>query len=233
MGKDLSPLLLLRSILQPPTSVLPSTKGKLLVVMATLTENLQPLEDVSKDIIQILSTLETHTSLEKTLAKEEQVLDLLLETEATASTIIKAFLALERNVAEKLIEAEGKKHNSLAKLCQIEQELKPIAAENARAETELQFLLKELEELKVMEEEMEQLQKEVDEDTTTAIPSAVYLAQLYHKVTKIQWDYDCDPTLIRGVHYNGDVAQPINIDSTQHSKTFVCDYLWSLVSTDW
>nr|XP_033778932.1 kinetochore protein Spc24 [Geotrypetes seraphini] len=199
--------------------------------MATISENLQTIEDISKDIVQILSTLEL--PLEKTLAKEEQILDLLLETEVTASDIIKDFLALEKNVAEKLIEVEGKKQNSLATLCQIEEELKAISAENVNVKTDLQFLMKELEKLKEMEEEMEQMQQEVDEDTTIATPSAVYRAQLYHLVTKIQWDYDCDPTLIKGVHYNGDVAQPINIDSTQHSKTFICDYLWSLVSTDW
>ncbi|XP_029440133.1 kinetochore protein spc24-like isoform X2 [Rhinatrema bivittatum] len=198
-----------------------------------LSEDLQVSEDISKEIVQVLCTGESNKLLEKTLEKQEKMLDLLLETEATASHIIQDFLAVEKSVAEKLIGVEAKKQSGLSKLHEIERELKEVSAENTNLEAELKFLMKELEELREMEDEMERMQKEVDEDTTTTIPSAVYLAQLYHKVTRIQWDYDCDPTLIRGIHYNGDLAQPIEMDSKQHSGSSVCDYLWSLVSTEW
>ncbi|KAL0611160.1 Kinetochore protein Spc24 [Plecturocebus cupreus] len=94
-------------------------------------------------------------------------------------------------------------------------------------------LTRELEELKEIEADLERQEKEVDEDTTVTIPSAVYVAQLYHQISKIEWDYECEPGMIKGIHHGPSVAQPIHLDSTQLSKKFISDYLWSLVDTKW
>ncbi|EHH59212.1 hypothetical protein EGM_09271 [Macaca fascicularis] len=94
-------------------------------------------------------------------------------------------------------------------------------------------LTRELEELKEIEADLERQEKEVDEDTTVTIPSAVYVAQLYHQISKIEWDYECEPGMIKGIHHGPSVAQPIHLDSTQLSRKFISDYLWSLVDTEW
>ncbi|CAJ0955193.1 unnamed protein product [Ranitomeya imitator] len=60
------------------------------------------------------------------------------------------------------------------------------------------FLQKELEEVKLLEDEIAEVERETQEDTTVIIPSALYLAKLFHSVTKIDWDYNCDSTLIKG-----------------------------------
>ncbi|NP_001181751.2 kinetochore protein Spc24 [Macaca mulatta] len=81
--------------------------------------------------------------------------------------------------------------------------------------------------------DLERQEKEVDEDTTVTIPSAVYVAQLYHQISKIEWDYECEPGMIKGIHHGPSVAQPIHLDSTQLSRKFISDYLWSMVDTEW
>ncbi|KAF5914365.1 hypothetical protein HPG69_000476 [Diceros bicornis minor] len=60
-----------------------------------------------------------------------------------------------------------------------------------------------------------------------------YVAQLYHRISKIEWDYECEPGMIKGIHHGPSVAQPLHLDGTQLSKKFVSDYLWSLVDTEW
>ncbi|KAK1798191.1 hypothetical protein P4O66_000685 [Electrophorus voltai] len=97
----------------------------------------------------------------------------------------------------------------------------------------IRFLQKELEKLKESEKEIQSLQQEVDEDTTEVIPSAIYLAQLYLKVTGIKLELDTEPHILRGVHYGADVATPINIDTSTRSTCETSDELWSLVNTDW
>ncbi|MBW01649.1 Kinetochore protein Spc24, partial [Eschrichtius robustus] len=94
-------------------------------------------------------------------------------------------------------------------------------------------LSRELEELKEIEADLERQEREVDEDTTVTIPSAVYVAQLYRRISKIEWDYECEPGMIKGIHHGPSVAQPIHLESTQLSKKFISDYLWSLVDTEW
>uniref|UniRef100_A0ACB8ELU7 Uncharacterized protein n=1 Tax=Sphaerodactylus townsendi TaxID=933632 RepID=A0ACB8ELU7_9SAUR len=60
-----------------------------------------------------------------------------------------------------------------------------------------------------------------------------YMSQLYYRICPVDWDDSCEPTLIKGVHHGPDVAQPFSIESGQHSRCFVSDYLWSLVPTSW
>ncbi|KAG8441336.1 hypothetical protein GDO86_006896 [Hymenochirus boettgeri] len=161
------------------------------------------------------------------------MIESLLETDTQASQLILDLMSVEEKVAQTLLDTEETKQKTSSKLQKLERELQEACKRNEALETSIKFLQKELEELKVMENEISDLQREADEDTTTVIPSAVYLAKLFHNVTKIDWDYNCDPTLIKGIHYGGEIAQPICIDSNQHSKLFICNYLWSLLSTDW
>lgn len=59
-------------------------------------------------------------------------------------------------------------------------------------------LTRELEDLKEVEADLEKQEKEVDEDRKVAIPAAMYVAQLYHRISKIEWDYECEPGMIKG-----------------------------------
>uniref|UniRef100_A0A8C8SE99 Kinetochore protein Spc24 n=1 Tax=Pelusios castaneus TaxID=367368 RepID=A0A8C8SE99_9SAUR len=71
------------------------------------------------------------------------------------------------------------------------------------------------------------------EDDNGMINSTTYVAQLYYKISRIDWDYECEQQQIKGIHHGPAIAQPIDIDGSQHSKSFVSDYLWSLVDTAW
>uniref|UniRef100_A0A8D0DTL7 Kinetochore protein Spc24 n=1 Tax=Salvator merianae TaxID=96440 RepID=A0A8D0DTL7_SALMN len=61
----------------------------------------------------------------------------------------------------------------------------------------------------------------------------MYLVQLYYLICHIDWDYSCEPSIIKGIHYGPDIAQPINLDTRLHSRCFINDYLWNLVNTSW
>ncbi|KAL7988302.1 hypothetical protein Chor_007221 [Crotalus horridus] len=41
------------------------------------------------------------------------------------------------------------------------------------------------------------------------------------------------PFMLASAHYGPDIAQSINLDSSQHSPCFISDYLWNLVNTSW
>ncbi|KAG9488484.1 kinetochore protein Spc24 [Eleutherodactylus coqui] len=196
-------------------------------------EEMQEYVEVSREIVKVMVSDNAAAVLKKSLDWQEAMIDSLVETESQTSELIRDFLSVEENVAQTLLETEEVKQKTSSKLQKIEQELQAAQDENACLESSIQFLQKELEEVKLLEEEIAEVERESQEDTTVVIPSALYMAKLFHSVTKIDWDYSCDSTLIKGIHYGGDIAQPISIDSTQHSKIFICDYLWSLLSTDW
>ncbi|KAE8619832.1 hypothetical protein XENTR_v10009995 [Xenopus tropicalis] len=198
-----------------------------------LCEQIKEYVDVSREIVKVMVSDSAAVALKKSLDRQEAMIDLLLDTETEASQLIRDFMAVEEKVAQTLLDTEETKQKTSSKLQKIERELQEKIEKNSSLESGIKFLQKELEELKMMEEEIADMEREADEDTTTVIPSAVYLAKLFHNVTKIDWDYNCDPSLIKGIHYGGEIAQPISIDSNQHSKIFICNYLWSLLSTDW
>ncbi|KAG8573999.1 hypothetical protein GDO81_008995 [Engystomops pustulosus] len=196
-------------------------------------EPMQEYVEVSREIIKVMVSDNAAAVLKKSLEWQEAMIDSLLETESRVSDLIRDFLSVEKDVAQTLLETEEEKQKTSSKLRKIEEELQAVRDKNSSLESSIKFLQKELEEVKMLEEEITEVEREAKEDTTVVIPSALYMAKLFHSVTKIDWDYNCDSTLIKGIHYGGEIAQPISIDSTQHSKIFICDYLWSLLSTDW
>ncbi|XP_073443673.1 kinetochore protein Spc24 [Dendrobates tinctorius] len=196
-------------------------------------KRMQDYLEVSREIVKVMVSDNAPAILKKSLDSQECMIDSLIETESEMSDLLRDFLSVEEDVAQTLLETEETKQKTFSKLGKIEQELQAACDKNASLESDIKFLQKELQEVKLLEDEIAEVEREAQEDTTVIIPSALYLAKLFHSVTKIDWDYNCDSTLIKGIHYGGEIAQPISIDSAQHSKIFICDYLWSLMSTEW
>ncbi|XP_065730767.1 kinetochore protein Spc24 [Phocoena phocoena] len=191
------------------------------------------MEEVSQGLLSLLGANRAEAQQRRLLRRHEQVVERLLETQDGAEQRLREVLTAEKEVAQSLLNAKEQAHQGGAELQQLESELQRASEEDARLKASLLQLSRELEELKEIETDLERQEREVDEDTTVTIPSAVYVAQLYRRISKIEWDYECEPGTIKGIHHGPSVAQPIHLDSTQLSKKFISDYLWSLVDTEW
>lgn len=117
---------------------------------------------------------------------------------ARAERKVQEILAAEEEVAQSLLDAKERAHRGGAELQQLEAELRKAGEEDTRLKASLLQLTRELEELKETEASLERQEREVDEDTTVTIPSAVYVAQLYRQISKIEWDYECEPGMLKG-----------------------------------
>ncbi|EHH29641.1 hypothetical protein EGK_10118 [Macaca mulatta] len=196
------------------------------------------IEEVSQGLLSLLGANRAEAQQRRLLGRHEQVVERLLETQDGAEQQLREILTMEKEVAQNLLNAKEQVHQGGVELQQLETGLQEAGEEDAHLKASLLYpfllgLTRELEELKEIEADLERQEKEVDEDTTVTIPSAVYVAQLYHQISKIEWDYECEPGMIKGIHHGPSVAQPIHLDSTQLSRKFISDYLWSLVDTEW
>uniref|UniRef100_F1MNP7 Kinetochore protein Spc24 n=5 Tax=Bovinae TaxID=27592 RepID=F1MNP7_BOVIN len=199
------------------------------VVMAAFRD----MEEVSQGLLSLLGANRAEAQQRRLLGRHEQMVERLLETQDGAEKWLREILTAEKEVAQRLLDAKEQAHQGGVEVRQLEAELQRASEEDAHLKANLLQLTRELEELKEIEADLERQEKEVDEDTTVTIPSAVYVAQLYRRISKIEWDYECEPGMIKGIHHGPSVAQPIHLDSTQLSKKFISDYLWNLVDTEW
>ncbi|XP_037361723.1 kinetochore protein Spc24 [Talpa occidentalis] len=191
------------------------------------------MEEVSQGLLSLLGTNRAEAQQRRLLGRHEQVVERLLETQDEAEQRRREILAMEREVAQNLLDAKEQVQQGGARLQQLEAELQKIGEEDTHLTDSLLQLTRELDELKEIETDLERKEREVDEDTTVTIPSAVYVAHLYHRISKIEWDSESEPGMIKGIHHGPSIALPLHLDSTQHSKKFISDYLWSFVDTEW
>ncbi|XP_078242726.1 kinetochore protein Spc24 isoform X1 [Pogona vitticeps] len=215
--------------------------------MAAISEQLQNMEKVSKDLLKLMAGGKATEMLKDNLAKQEQMIDKMLETQKTTKQLIRELMTTEENVAQKLSDREEELKASLQKLQKIEAELHQAREDEATLKTRTKYpsmavygakssihwgyteLRKELEALKEEIRQQERNEAEEADSSTTA----KYRVHLYYLICHIDWDYSCEPTVIKGTHYGPDIAQAINLDSSQHSRCFISDFLWSLVNTSW
>ncbi|XP_036739707.1 kinetochore protein Spc24 isoform X1 [Manis pentadactyla] len=191
------------------------------------------MEEVSQGLVSLLGANRAEAQQRRLLGRHEQIVERLLETQDGAEQQLREVLAAEEEVAQRLLDAKEQACLGGTELQQLEAQLQKAGEEDSRLKASLLQLTRELEACKEVEADLETREREVDEDTTVTIPSAVYVAQLYHRVSKIEWDYECEPGVIRGIHHGPRVAQPIHLDGSQLSKKFISDYLWSLVDVEW
>lgn len=191
------------------------------------------MEEVSYGLLSLLAANRAEAQQRRLLGRHEQMVERLLEMQDGADRQLRETLAVEEEVAQSLLELKERTHLGGTELQQLEVELQKASKEDSCLQARLCQLTSELQELREMEEDLQRQERDVDEDNTVTIPSAVYVAQLYHQISKIEWDYECEPGMVKGIHHGPSVAQPIHLDSAQLSQKFISDYLWSLVDTAW
>nr|KAF6482205.1 SPC24 component of NDC80 kinetochore complex [Molossus molossus] len=191
------------------------------------------MEELCQGLLSLLSANHAAAQQRRLLGRYGQMMERLLEAQDGAEQQLREILNTEKDVAQSLLDAKEQACQGVAELQQIEAKLQKASEEDTHLKANLIQLTRELEDLKEIEADLEKREKEVDEDTTVTIPAAMYVAQLYHRISKIEWDYECEPGMIKGIHRGPSVAQPIHLDSSQLSQKFISDYLWSLVDTEW
>ncbi|XP_070704593.1 kinetochore protein Spc24 [Pempheris klunzingeri] len=192
----------------------------------------QDLEETGEALVAFINSSQPENQRG---VKDEHLLffDQQVETKKIVTQVLKEMAQIEESVGQRLLDMEEEKKQRENELEGLEDQLRQCTARSQMADSELQFLQRELESLRNTEHELQTLQNEVDEDTTEVIPSAVYVAQVYYLITKIKWEYDTQPNTIKGVHYGADLATPVNIDTSKRSRSDISDQLWGFVSTEW
>ncbi|KAI3360156.1 hypothetical protein L3Q82_014473 [Scortum barcoo] len=192
----------------------------------------QDLEETGEVLVSFINSSQPE-KLRQVKNEHQALFDQHVETKKIVTQILKDVAQIEENAGQRLLDMEEEKKHREKELESLEEQLRQCTAKSQITDSELQFLQRELESLRNTEHELQTLQSEVDEDTTEVIPSAVYVAQVYYLITKIKWEYDTQPNILRGVHYGADLATPINMDTSLRSRSDVSDQLWGFVSTEW
>uniref|UniRef100_A0A2K5YH66 Kinetochore protein Spc24 n=1 Tax=Mandrillus leucophaeus TaxID=9568 RepID=A0A2K5YH66_MANLE len=141
------------------------------------------IEEVSQGLLSLLGANRAEAQQRRLLGRHEQVVERLLETQDGAEQQLREILTMEKEVAQNLLNAKEQVHQGGVELQQLETGLQEAGEEDAHLKASLLYPFLELEELKEIEADLERQEKEVDEDTTVTIPSAVYVAQLYHQIS--------------------------------------------------
>ncbi|CAK6445499.1 unnamed protein product [Pipistrellus nathusii] len=195
------------------------------------------MEELCQGLLSLLGANHAAAQQRRLLGRYGQMVERLLETQDGAEQQLREILKAEKDVAQSLLDAKELASQGGAELQQIEAKLQKASEQDTHLQGSLTScstqLTRELEDLKEVEADLEKQEKEVDDDTTVTIPAAMYVAQLYHRISKIEWDYECEPGMVKGIHRGPSVAQPVHLDSTQLSAKFISDYLWRLVDTEW
>ncbi|KAM3844868.1 kinetochore protein Spc24 isoform 1-T2 [Vipera latastei] len=197
--------------------------------MATVSERIGEMEKVRRELLKLMTESKAVEMLKHNLSQQERMIDKLLNTQKTTKQLIKDLMITEEKVAQRLSDREEELKASIQKLQKIEQALLQTNEKDEKLRINTNELRKQLETLR--EESRQQQQKATE--LTDRTMSATYLVHLYYQISQIDWDYSCEPPLIKGTHYGPDIAQSINLDCSQHCPCFISDYLWSMVNTSW
>ncbi|KAM4754569.1 kinetochore protein Spc24 [Cyanocitta cristata] len=188
---------------------------------------LEELEELSQELLRELRSGCTEELLRRGLERRERMETRLLETQSKARDIAKDLAEAEAKVLQRFQEVQADVQRLRGRSRELDTELEQARGMLSGAKDKTQALRLELEEL---QEQLRQLEEDKEDPS---IPPDVYMAQVYYEISRIDWDCSAGPGRIRGIHYGPDIAVPLDMDEAQHSRTFISDYLWGLVPTEW
>ncbi|CAH6857350.1 Spc24 [Phodopus roborovskii] len=131
------------------------------------------MEEVSTWLMSLLGANHAEKQQRQLLGRHEQMVERLLEMQDGADQRLRETLAVEEEVAQSLLELKECTRLGGTELQHLEAELQKASKEDSCLQASLCQLTTELQELRAMEVALQQQEREVDEDTTITIPSAV------------------------------------------------------------
>nr|BAE39891.1 unnamed protein product [Mus musculus] len=129
--------------------------------------------EVSNWLLSLLGANRAEAQQRRLLGSYEQMMERLLEMQDGAYRQLRETLAVEEEVAQSLLELKECTRQGDTELQQLEVELQRTSKEDTCVQARLRQLITELQELREMEEELQRQERDVDEDNTVTIPSAV------------------------------------------------------------
>ncbi|XP_050393959.1 kinetochore protein spc24 [Patella vulgata] len=90
--------------------------------------------------------------------------------------------------------------------------------------------------VKLEEKEKETYKKtllDVTKNKSYSLPKAKYNVNLYCNISNIRWQLDSTQDDIKGYVCKKSDVQPFSLNTKQHSKFYVSNYLWDLMEEDW
>ncbi|XP_018431379.1 PREDICTED: kinetochore protein Spc24-like [Nanorana parkeri] len=136
-----------------------------------LREQMEEYVEVSREIVKVMISDNAAAPLKKSLDRQEAIITSLIDTELQASDLIRGARPLIVS-PRGLLSITSVKQSATSKLHHMERELQDVSESNAAKETNIKFLQREVEDLKVLENEVMEVEREAQEDTTVVIPSA-------------------------------------------------------------
>ncbi|XP_064557631.1 kinetochore protein Spc24 [Zonotrichia leucophrys gambelii] len=185
-------------------------------------------EKQSQELLRQLSSGGVEELLRRGLQRRERLHRRLREAQGRARELAQGLSEAEAGLCHRLRGAQADAQRLRGRRQELDTELCQAQGSLGTARDRTQALRRALQEL---QEQLQQNQDEEDEEQS--LPPDVYVAQLYYEISRIDWDCSAEPGRIRGVHYGPDIAVPLDLDGAQHSGTFVSDFLWGLVPTEW
>ncbi|KAJ0058051.1 hypothetical protein NL108_007262, partial [Boleophthalmus pectinirostris] len=169
----------------------------------------QDLEETGAALVDFINSSELH-KLRGVKDAQQMMYDRHTETKKTVTQILMGkngyndyyfspeVAQIEESAGQRLLDMQKEQKRREQECNSLEEQLRQCTAKSQITDSELQFLQKEFDNLLNNEQELETLQNEVDEDTTEVIPSSIYVAKLYYLITKIKWEYDTEPHILKG-----------------------------------
>ncbi|XP_071275106.1 kinetochore protein Spc24 [Agelaius tricolor] len=191
----------------------------------------EEVEELSQELLRELSSGCTEELLRRGLHRRERLHRRLREAQGKARELAQGLAEAEAGLCHRLRGAQAHVQRLRGRRQELDTELERAQGSLSGARDKTQALRRALEELQEQLQQLEQHQEEEEEEHS--LPPDVYVAQLYYEISRIDWDCSAQPGHIRGVHYGPDIAVPLDLDGAQHSGTFVSDFLWGLVPTEW
>ncbi|NXY65672.1 SPC24 protein, partial [Callaeas wilsoni] len=196
---------------------------------------MEELEELSQELLRELSSGCTEELLRRGLERRERLDTRLLEAQRKARGLTEGLAEAEAKVFQRLQEAQADVQRLRRRSQELDTELERVQGTLSSAKDRTQYPGAARGSCGggELQEQLRQLEHDKDEEEEHSLPPDVYVAQLYYEISRINWDYSAEPGRIRGIHYGPDIAVPLDMDEAQHSGTFVSDYLWGLVPTEW
>ncbi|XP_072776210.1 kinetochore protein Spc24 [Taeniopygia guttata] len=188
----------------------------------------EAVEELSQELLRELSSGCTEELLQRGLHRRLRLQRRLREAKDRARGLAQGLAEAEARLLARLAAAQADVRRLRGRGQELDTELERARGALSAARDRSRALRRALEELRERHQEEEE-----EEEDEQSLPPDVYVAQLYYEISRIDWDCSAEPGRIRGVHYGPDIAVPLDLDTAQHSGTFVSDFLWGLVPTEW
>lgn len=187
--------------------------------------------ETSKELAKILDSGDDLEELLTVSERGKNVIELMKKRNLELKCCVQALAKLEEREQKLSTTSLQENKENREAVSKLEKEKCSKTKRIEKLNADLESLENSVREVHLESSKLQKEKASIQHQASDALPKTKYSFSLYSNITRLRWDYDNEDDKLQGFVTSLRDVRPFSLNLKEHSRHFIANYLWDVITS--